>query len=283
MGLRAFFHKLKMWFIRLKEPSIPYVDSVKRYGDRGEDKFIYTLRRYIPSCEIKRSIAISTEEGEAELDFLILYNNKLFAVEYKRWKGRIVEEDDGFIQYKTDRWTDEIHKKRLKSPFKQLARAICLLRKQIPVNAWINDVVFFEDDGLEYVSITSDKACFSSYQRLADYIRNEGKESFGSNAEIFFKKCSSSDYICSASWDKSLRCTINRKTLVFSDEKGVIPPNSIDFIRIYHHWYYDELYVTTNDGDLRTVKVENLKIKVNDGGCVRHFSLCKMDYIILGK
>ncbi len=283
MGIRAFFHKLKMWLARLREPAIPYVSSVKRYGNSGEDKFIYTLRRYLPNCKIKRSITVSTGEAEAELDFLILYENKLFAIEVKRWKGRIIEDEDGFIQIKTDRWTGETHKKRLKSPFKQLGRAIYLLRNQIPVNAWLNDVVFFEDDGLEYVSITSDKACFSSYQSLADYIRNEGKDSFGTNAERFFEKCISADYIYSASWDKSLRCIINRQTLCFSDEEGSIPPHSIDYIRIYHHWCYDELHIKTDDGRERVVRAENAKIQTNDGGYVRSYSLCKMDYIFLGK
>lgn len=283
MGIRSFFHKVKMWLVRSREPSIPFVNSVKRYGNSGEDTFIYLLRQHLPACKIKRSIVISTSEGEAELDFLVLYENKLFAIEVKRWKGRIVEDEDGFTQYKTDRWTDEIHKKHLKSPFKQLGRAIYLLRKQIPINAWINDVVFFEDDGLEYVSITSDKACFCDYQKLSDYIRNEGKSSSGTNAESFFEKCASADCIYSSAWNKSLRCVINRQSLDFSDINGRIPVDSIDHIRIYHHWYYDELHVTLTNGSERVVKAENAKIQVNDGGFVRSYSLCKMDCIFLGK
>ena len=120
MGIRAFFHKIKMGFVRAGESSIPYVNEAKRYGNYGEDEFTYMLRRELPSCKIKRNIVISTAEGNAEIDCLVLYENKLFAIEVKRWKGCLTEREDGFLQEKTDRWTGETHTKLLKSPFKQL-------------------------------------------------------------------------------------------------------------------------------------------------------------------
>lgn len=152
MGIRAFFHKIKMGFVRAGESSIPYVNEVKRYGNSGEDEFTYRLCRELPSCKIKRNVAILTPDGNAEIDCLVLHHKKLFAIEVKRWKGYLTERDDGFLQEKTDRWTGETHTKLLKSPFKQLGRAIYLLRKQIPIKAWVNAVVFFEGDELESVS-----------------------------------------------------------------------------------------------------------------------------------
>ena len=54
MGIRAFFHKIKMGFVRAGESSIPYVNEVKRYGNSGEDEFTYRLFRELPSCKIKK-------------------------------------------------------------------------------------------------------------------------------------------------------------------------------------------------------------------------------------
>ena len=146
MGIRSFFHKVKMCFVRKREISIPYVSSEKRYGNNGEEVFIEQLKRSLPDCKIKRNVMINTNDGNAEIDSLVLYQNKLFAIEVKSWKGRLTETEQGFIQEKTDRWTGEIHIKYQKSPFKQLNRAIYLLRKQIPSKVWVNGIVFFEDE-----------------------------------------------------------------------------------------------------------------------------------------
>ena len=283
MGIRAFFHKIKMGFVRLREPSIPYVNEAKRYGNYGEDAFTYMLRRKLPACKIKRNVVISTPDGNAEIDCLVLHNNKLFAIEVKRWKGRLTERDDGFLQGKTDRWTGETHTKLLKSPFKQLGRAIYLLRKQIPLKAWVNAVVFFEDDELESVSVFSDNVWFEHYQDLVEYINNDGKVSFGTSANDFFEKCVPADYLYANAWGKSLHCIINRATLRFETPQGDISADNIASIRISHHWSYDELHMTRVDGSIRTIALENAKIEVNDNSRISSYSLGKLDYIELGK
>ena len=142
MGIRAFFHKIKMGFLRSREASIPFVDAVKRYGNTGEDTLVVGLRRELPACRIKKNVMIFTPEGNAEIDCLVLYGDKLFAIEVKRWRGQLTETEDGFRQEKTDRWTGEIHTKQVRSPFKQLGRAIYLLKKQIPIKAWVNPIIF---------------------------------------------------------------------------------------------------------------------------------------------
>ena len=283
MGIRAFFHKIKMGFVRAGVSSIPYVNEAKRYGNYGEDEFTYRLRRELPLCKIKRNVVISTPDGNAEIDCLVLYNNKLFAIEVKRWKGYLTERDDGFLQEKSDRWTRETHTKLLKSPFKQLGRAIYLLRKQIPIKAWVNAVVFFEDDELESVSAFSDNVWFDRYQDLVDYISNDGKISFGTGAKDFFDKCVPADYLYAHAWGKSLHCIINRFTLRFETPQGNIYADNIISIRIYHHWSYDELHITMTDGSERTVSLENAKIQVSDNGRISTYALCKLDYIELGR
>lgn len=283
MGIRAFFHKIKMGFVRAGESSIPYVNEVKRYGNSGEDEFTYRLCRELPSCKIKRNVAILTPDGNAEIDCLVLHHKKLFAIEVKRWKGYLTERDDGFLQEKTDRWTGETHTKLLKSPFKQLGRAIYLLRKQIPIKAWVNAVVFFEGDELESVSAFSDNVWFNRYQDLVDYISNDGKVSFGTSANDFFERCVPADYLYANAWGKSLHCIINRTTLRFKTPQGDISADNIDSIRISHHWSYDELHITMADGSIKTITLENAKIQVSDNGRISTYALCKLDYIELGR
>lgn len=283
MGIRAFFHKIKMGFVRAGESSIPYVSEAKRYGNYGEDEFTYMLHRELPACKIKRNVVISTPEGNAEIDCLILYQNKLFAIEVKRWKGRLTEREDGFLQEKTDRWTGETHTKYLKSPFKQLGRAIYLLRKQIPVKAWVNAVVFFEDDELDSVSAFSDNIWFYRLQELLNYIRNDGKVSFGTVANSFFEKCVPADYLYANAWGKSLHCIIDRATLRFQTPQGTIFADNIISIHLSHHWSYDELYIKLTDGSECVLTLENAKIQVNDNGRISDYALCKLDYIELGR
>ena len=283
MGIRAFFHKIKMGFVRAGESSIPYVNEAKRYGNYGENEFTYRLRRELPSCKIKRNVVISTSDGNAEIDCLVFHNNKLFAIEVKRWKGYLTEQDDGFLQEKTDGWTGETHTKLLKSPFKQLRRAIYLLRKPIPLKAWVNAIVFFEDDELESVSAFSDNVWFDRYQDLVDYISNDGKASFGTSANDFFEKCVPADYLYTNAWGKSLHCIINRATLRFETPQGNISTDNIAFIRISHHWSYDELHITMVDGSISIITLENAKIQVSDNGRISTYALCKLDYIELGR
>lgn len=283
MGIRAFFHKIKIGFVRAGESTIPYVNEVKRYGNSGEDEFTNRLCRELTSCKIKRNVVISTPDGNAEIDCLVLRHNKLFAIEVKRWKGYLTERDDGFLQEKTDRWTGETHTKLLKSPFKQLGRAIYLLRKQIPIKAWVNAVVFFEDDELESISAFSDNVWFDRYQDLVDYISNDGKVSFGTSANDFFERCVPADYLYANAWGKSLHCIINRTTLRFKTPQGDISADNIDSIRISHHWSYDELHITMADGSIKTITLENAKIQVSDNGRISTYALCKLDYIELGR
>lgn len=283
MGIRAFLHKIKTGFVRIGESALPYTSDAKRYGNHGEDNFTNTLRRELPSCKIKKNIIITTSEGNAEIDCLVLYKNKLFAIEVKNWKGRITEDENGFSQEKADRWTDEIHIKHLKSPFKQLSRAIYLLKRQIPVKAWVNPVVFFENNELESISTFTDNIIwFNCYQDLIKHISNEGEVSLGKNANDFFNKCVPADYLYSDACEKSLHCIINRDTLQFKSPQGIIPIDSIVSIQIFHHWSYDELHIQMMDGTKQIITLENAKIQVHDNGHIDNYALCKLDYIELG-
>lgn len=281
MGLRSFFHKIKVGFARMREPSIPYTSAAKRYGDWGEDEFVFAIQSRLPDCKIKKNIIIQTIEGNAEIDCLILYKNKLFAIEVKRWKGRLIERDGNFVQYKRDRWTDEIHTKIQRSPFKQLGRAVYLLRKQISENAWLNTIVFFEES--DCIETDSDNVWFDDIDKLTSYIMIEGRLSWGNNAASFFDKCISADYLYGSSWGKSLHCIICDDSLRFTTPTGILSRRNIHSISIHHHWSYDEISIKTKDGACHIINIENGYISVIDNGQRYRYSLCKLDYILLGQ
>lgn len=279
MGLRSFFHKIKIGFTRKGEPSIPYTSEAKKYGDRGENEFVDAVRSRLPDCRIKKNIMIQTPEGNAEIDCLILYQNKLFAIEIKRWKGRLIEQGGGFIQYKYDRWADETHTKYHRSPFKQLGRAIYLLRKQIPDPAWLNAVVLFEES--DSVETECGGVWFDDTDELVSYIVHDGRASRG-NADAFFDQCIAADYLFCRSWGRSLHCIVCDSSLCFTTPAGTLDRQHIRSISISHHWSYDEVCITARDGACHSLNMENGSVDVIDNGSKRRYALCKLDYIQLG-
>ena len=280
MELRSFFHKIKVGFARMGEPSIPYTSVAKKYGNWGEDEFVLAIQSRVPYCKIKKNVIIQTAEGNAEIDCVIFCKNKLFAVEVKRWKGRLVERNGNFIQCKRDRWTDEIHTKIQKSPFKQLNRAVYLLKKQIPVNAWVNEIVFFEES--DYIEIESDNIWFDDIDALASYIMSEGKSCWGNNASSFFDRCIAADYLLCSSRGKSSHCIICDDSLQFITPKGVLSRRDIQSISIIHHWSYDEVKLKTQDGSYHSIDIENGSVFVIDNGRRYRYAFCKLDHIQLG-
>ena len=280
MDIRSFFHKIGIGFTRLGENSIPYTTNTKKYGNYGENEFVYRIRTTLPNCQIKKNVVINTLEGNAEIDCLILYNNKLFAIEIKRWKGELIEYNGQFIQHKLDRWTNERHTKTHKSPFRQLARAIYLLRKQVPEKAWINSIVYFEDAG--NISANSENIWFDNIYGLIDYIQNSGQTSYANNAQKFFDKCIPADYLHSNSWDNSLHCVICDNSLIFKTPNNFINRKDISSITIKHHWSYDEMYIKTHLGITHNIKLENGHIRVIENGYIKEYALCKLNYIELG-
>lgn len=262
--------------------SIPYVSSEKRYGDYGENAFINGILQALPSCRIKQNVIINSFAGNAEIDCLILYDNKLFAIEVKSWKGRLYECDGCFIQQKTDRWTGEVHNKRQKSPFKQLNRAIYLLKQQAKINAWVNGVVFFNDEEFEGLFSETEDIWFNDYKELVNYIKNDGKSSVGRNAEKLFNECVTADFLCGRNGANKLKGIIEGNTLIFLTPQGVITRDNIDHIKIVHHLSYDELHIALIGGGLSIINEENRFITVNDNGNLCDYALSKLDYIKIG-
>lgn len=280
MGIKRILHKIKIWVARSKGTPIPDASYMKNYGDVGEENFIDELKVIFP--QIKKNIIIITSNETAEIDCLVLYQNKLFAIEVKRWKGYLREiNDDTFVKVKRNRWTT--HSDVLKSPFKQLLRAICILKNENPVKAWINPVVYFADEEFEGISTSSKIPWFSNLDDLENYIKSEGKITYGNQiAQRFFDKCISSDCLFAGSWN-SLHCIIDPKSLNIQTAQGIVTRKDISDIHIVHHCFCDELKIRMKDNTHRNAIVENGRITVNDGGGIANYSLCKLDYIKMGR
>lgn len=278
--LIKFFHNIKVFFARRCGKSLPYVPEQKYYGMEGEKELSQKILEKIPSCLIKNNVIIQTKEGNAEIDCLVLLGSKLFAIEVKRWKGDLTELDDFILQEKVDQWTDEIHTKQHKSPFKQLGRAIYLLRSEIRTTAWVNPIVFFED--ADSVYIKSDNVWFNDVDDLLTYMELGGTSSPRGSAYDLFKKCTASDYVSSKNGAAFLYGKISNRSLCFQTKEGQIKRSDISSITIHHHWLYDKLDIQLKDGTKRTAKLENKKIEIESNGerCV--YSLCKLDNIRLG-
>ncbi len=278
--LIRFFNNIKLFFARCFGTSLPHVSEQKYYGMEGEKQLSEKILKQIPSCRIKNNIIIQTQEGNAEIDCLVLLGSKIFAIEIKRWKGILTETDDSIFQKKVDQWTEEIHIKKHKSPFKQLGRAIYMLRSQIRTAAWVNPIVFFED--ADSIYIKSGNVWFDKVEDLLTYIELGGTSSPKESAYELFEKCTASDCLYSYKDGTFLYGRILEHSLCFQTREGMINRSNILSIEIYHHRLYDDLNIQLTDGTNRKVKLKNAKIEINNNGQRFVYSLCKLDYIRLG-
>ena len=281
MFLRKIFHKIKIAFARRNGKRIPYVPPEKRYGNFGEEAFVARLKRLLPECDIKTNVVIESPRGIAEIDCVILYKNKLFAVEIKSLKGKIIECSDGFVKEKTDVWTGETHVKYMKSPFRQLNRAIYLLKNQTESEAWINPIVFFESDGSE-ILIGCDNVWFDNISELARYLEYDGRRSSHYAAAELFKECVAADCLYDYESGRALKCVISDDSLEFIRGAGALSRENILEIHIRHRLTYDELSISTADGEYK-VREENAAIRVRADGITTEYSLNRLDRIVLGK
>ena len=111
---------------------------------------------------------------------------------------------------------------------------------------------------------------------------NDGKSTWGNNANAFFEKCIAADYLYCRSWGKSLHCIVCDDSLRFNTPEGVITQKEMHSISITHHWSYDELKIKTLRGACFTSQIENASIYVIDNGYKKRYALSKLDYIQFG-
>ncbi len=276
------FHKLKVGFSRIfKSSSLEYTPEMKRFGNVAELGLSRYLKSRIPNCQIKSNVNIflPKENAKAEIDCLVLIGDKLFAIEIKRWRGRVIEKEDGFHVYKQDKYTDDVWEKVLKSPFKQVGRAVSMLKKQTGNSDWIQTIVYF--DGASSIKILGDEPWFSNADAMVAYMINY-QNRYRSRGNIrCFNNAIALDYICSGKFS-GLHCVIDDKSLQFELDGKFITRKDIDMIEIKHHFSFDDIYIYLCDGNTEKVKMENGEICVSEDGVSKKYSFCKIDKIILG-
>ncbi len=276
------FHKLKVGFARMfNRSSVEYTSEVKRYGNATEFGLPRFLKSRIPNCQIKSNVLISlpNEHTQAEIDCLVLLEDKLFAIEIKHWKGFVVEREDGFHIYKQDKYTDDVWEKVLKSPFRQVGRATAMLKKQTDNRDWIQTIVYFE--GASAVQVLGDDIWFDDASRLADYIMNY-QNRYRSNGNIqCFRSAIAADFIYSDIYH-NLHCMIDEISFCFDVEGKRLNKKDICWIDIEHHFSYDDLHIHLHNGNTITTQIENGRIYAIENNIRREYSLCKIDRIILG-
>ncbi len=276
------FHKLKVGLGRIfNSSSVAYTPEVKRYGNAVEFGLPSFLKSRIPSCQVKSNVLISlpNENAQAEIDCLILLEDKLFAIEIKHWKGSVVERSDGFHIYKQDKYTDDVWEKVLKSPFRQVGRAVSMLKKQTNNRDWIQTIVYFE--GASSVQVLGDDVWFDDAGEIVDYIINyQNRHRSNGNIQCF-RSAIAADFIYSGTY-RNLHCIIDDKSLCFDIEGRVLTRQDICWIDIGHHFSYDNLHIHLCNGNAVTTQVENGRICAIENNIRREYSLCKIDRIILG-
>ena len=283
----SIFHKLKVGLERFfTGDCLPTATEAKRYGNEAEFRLSDFLKKRIPDCMLKRNVVVSLPDGNAhaEIDCLVLLDDKLFAIEIKHWKGAVVERDDGFHKYKYKNDADGVWESVNKSPFQQVKRAVSILKKQTHNRDWIQTVVYIE--GASSVQISDDGVWFDDAGKLADYIISY-KDSFCANRRLngnirCFYSAVSYDFIYSGTY-RQQHCIIDNDSLRFAiADNACLARRDIRKIDVEHHFSYDKLYIRLVNGNTETVMMENEKIYVTENNFYRAYSLCKTDGIVLG-
>lgn len=277
-------HKIDVGFKRaFSSKRIKITSEMKRYGNEGEIEIAYDLHKLIDAAEMKFNVLLDTPSGTSEIDILLLYQRKLFAIEVKNWKGRLTESGKNFIQEKDDPYTGETYYKNIKSPFSQIHFQIKLLKEQTSSKVYINPIVFFAAS--EEVNVDSENVRFDKLQDLVKYIKTDGKQSPYVEITKCFDYVRGADFIFSSSvfGERGLHCRIFEESLKFNIEGKLILKDDIKRIDIKHHLTEDEVTLTLNDDSNRTLFLENHEIKVKEGKEESVYSFSKIETIFIGR
>ncbi len=129
-------------------------------GIQGEKQTGNALRGLPDGYEVFTSVRVSTYDGNAEMDHVIIGDNGIFIVEVKNHKGTIVgsEEDGSWTQHKVGRKGGE-YSKQMGNPVKQVRRQVFLLSsylKQHNIRLWVEGAVFFSNPKT-FVDVITDR------------------------------------------------------------------------------------------------------------------------------
>lgn len=268
---------------KLGGKKINIVSEEKDFGTFAEEKVVKRIKLELPAAIVKSNVILYENGDSCEIDCIVQYENKIFIIEIKHWKGIIIEEKDCFIKKKEDKYTNDIYIKQMTSPFKQVKRQIMMLKATTKTILWVNPIVLFVDS--DKVICKSNNVWFDNIKDLINYIMYNGKRSNQEQINKCISQVKCSDYIYSSSLfgNRYLHCNILDHSLKFKTNKRIVSRDEIKQINIKHHFTYDELSILLTGGYYLTINIENGNIDIIENGRNNYYSLSKIDQIILGK
>lgn len=279
-SVNHFFHDLLLIGERAFAESLPYETQQEVYGKQGEKSVYQTLVDSLPDARIyKNVLIIDNSQVKGEIDILLLYNKKIFAIEVKHWKGSVYQKNNIYYQEKN------CETKTVRSPFAQLHRNIYFLKKSCLFNGWINDIVYFED--ADDILLSDENVWFDNYEALISYIQYDGEVSKDTDTPKFIGSLVCADELLSSKLfgEKSYLCRVKQKCLRLKDfQQNVVELNlsKVKLLNITHHIKYDEVYVIFENQTIQTLISDTQNITVlNHDGTESYFGLSKIDKIQL--
>lgn len=275
--IRNLFKSIKLYFNRKNNNSIPFTSANKIDGYNNEEHTYNYINANLKNAKIYKNVCLDNKTSKGEIDLLIIYENKVFIIEEKSWRGIISCDEDNFYQTKKS-FQGEIYTNVKENPFKQIRRNLYLIKEKYP-DIWFNPIVLFNN--ADEIDINSNDIYFDSLIDLINYIKNVNtikNREYTINNLINTIKCYDTLY----SKNNFLRCIIDEKSLNFVLDKKEIFKSDIVEINVYHHALYDDLLIKLKNNEIINSQIENKELIYieNNEKNITYFS--KIDYIVIG-
>lgn len=280
-NIRNFFKRIGVGINRATGSSLPFTPPEKKVGNYSEVEVYNALRAKLPEATIIRNICLDSDTAKGDIDLLIIYEQKVFILELKSWRGSIYQEGDNFFQNKDSSSGINYTNERV-NPFSQIKRNLFQIKQQFS-NIWFTPVILFIKT--DSVDINQDIPWFTDIEELLTYIDTvQVRTNQESDISAIIKKVQSYDKLVSSTWfGKELSCIINENSLRFYLNQQEISKKDILSIKVKHHFSYDDAFITLKNTQEIKIRLENHKITYKENGKMKVVSLSKIDVIFVNK
>lgn len=280
LSFKKFLNNFRLFIKRRRGNGVEYEKEVQRYGRENEDKFFTQLRNALPiqSDIFKNVLICDNDVVKGEIDYLIIFNDKFFAIELKGYVGEIEKSGDELVQYK------DCDIKYYKSPTKQLNTNVYLFKKFYGIKSYVQDAVFFNEGQIKEGG-EIDENWFFDFDELMKFISERGKSCYIGEREKLKKEIVCQDEILSNGNADKGRIIYNKFLVKNSDGKDVVLKlQNVSYIKIKHKLLTDELHVIDTCGKVSVFTAQNSYLDLkNHKGEEKRYAMSKIDDIIIGK
>lgn len=279
--IKSLFQKIGLGISRATGSTLPFTPTKKKVGNYGEVRVYNELKTKLPEATIIRNVCIDSELAKGEIDFLIIYQAKVFVLEVKSWRGNIYQDGDQFFQDKESSGGDSYTNKQV-NPFKQIKGSVFQIKQQFH-NIWFEPVILFIRT--DSININRDIEWFTSVDELVNYINTvDVRTNKENHINSLIKNVRSYDKMTSSSWlGKELSCIIDESCLRFIINEKEITKNDIISIKVKHHFSYDEGLITLKNNEEIVFRFDDHKITYRNNEKSHVVSLSKIDAIFVNR